>query len=73
MPYLPLLGEGVTVLLQRLVAAAMLVVLASAVGAFLGALGDLYALQPHASVRPIKGYLEATLLVIYVLVTIVVV
>ncbi len=73
LPYLPLLGEGVTLLLQRFVAAAMLVVLASAVGAFLGAFGDLYARQPHASVRPIKGYLQAIVLVIYVLVAIVVV
>ncbi len=73
LPAVPLLSDGFTALLQRFVAAAMLLVFASAVGAFLAALGDLYARMPNASARPIKGYLQAIVLVVYILVTIVVV
>ena len=73
LPLLPLLAEDVATALQRIVSAAMLLVIAAAVGAFLAALGDLYARLPNASARPIKGYLQAIALVVYVLVAIVMV
>jgi miniconductance mechanosensitive channel len=72
-PLVPLLADGVATALQRVVSAAMLIVIATALGAFLAALGDLYARLPNAAARPIKGYLQAIALVVYVLVAIVVV
>ncbi len=73
LPYLPLLPEGVVVGVQRLIAAAMLVVIASAIGAFVAAVGDVYARSPHAHTRPIKGYLQALVLVVYAVIAIVIV
>ena len=73
LPLLPLLPADVATGLQRIVSAAMLLVTAAAIGAFLAALGDLYARLPNAAARPIKGYLQAIALVVYVLVAIVMV
>lgn len=73
LPYLPLLPDGLATLLQRLIAVGVLLVTAGAIGAFLGAVGDVYARSARAAVRPIKGYLQAIVLVVYVLVAIVVV
>jgi miniconductance mechanosensitive channel len=73
LPFVPLLPDGVTSLTQRLVAAAMVLVVASAIGAFLNALGDVYARSPKAAARPIKGYLQGVVLVIYILAAVVMV
>ncbi len=72
LPYLPLLPDDVTVAVQRLIAAGMLLVIAGAVGAFVAAFGDEYAKRPQAAARPIKGYLQAIVLVVYVAIAIVV-
>ncbi len=73
LPSMPLLTEGVTAMAQRLIAAGMLVVIAGAIGSFLAAIGDVYAKTPNAANRPIKGYLQALVLIVYILVVIVVV
>jgi len=73
LPYLPLLPDDITALVQRLISAGMLLVIASAIGAFLAAIGDVYARSASAATRPIKGYLQAIVLVVYIVVAIVVV
>ena len=73
LPYLPLLPDEVTVVVQRLIAAGMLLVIAGAIGAFVAAFGDEYAKRPQAAARPIKGYLQAIVLVVYVAIAIVVI
>ncbi len=72
LPYLPLLPDDVTVAVQRLIAAGMLLVIAGAIGAFVAALGDEYGKRPQAAARPIKGYLQAIVLLVYIVVAIVV-
>lgn len=71
LPYLPLLPDEVTLVVQRLIAAGMLLVIAGAIGAFVAAFGDEYAKRPQAAARPIKGYLQAIVLVVYVAIAIV--
>lgn len=73
LPYLPLLPDDVTVAVQRLIAGGMLLVIAGAIGAFAAALGDEYAKRPQAATRPIKGYLQAIVLLVYVVISIVLV
>jgi len=73
LPYLPLLPDEVAAMLQRLIAAGMLLVIASALGSFMAAIGDEYARRPQAAARPIKGYLQAIVLVVYIAVAVVVV
>lgn len=72
LPYLPLLPEAITLVVQRLIAGGMLLVIAAAIGSFVAAVGDVYARSPHAATRPIKGYLQAIVLVVYIVVAIVV-
>ncbi|MEX2502209.1 MAG: mechanosensitive ion channel domain-containing protein [Trueperaceae bacterium] len=72
-PYLPLLPDGVVTGVQRLIAAGMLLVIGSAIGAFVAAVGDVYGKTSHAHARPIKGYLQAVVLVVYVVIAIVIV
>ncbi len=72
LPYLPLLPDAITMVVQRLIAGGMLLVIAAAIGSFVAAVGDVYARSPHAATRPIKGYLQAIVLVVYIVVAIVV-
>lgn len=71
LPLLPVLPGAVATVAQRGVAVGMLVVLASAIGAFMAAIGDVYEQRPDAHQRPIKGYLQAIVLVAYLLIIIV--
>lgn len=71
LPYVPALPDGVVVVVQRLVSAAMIIVVANAVGAFIRAFGDIYARSPNAASRPIKSYLQGIVLVVYALAAIV--
>ena len=73
LPYLPLLPDEIAAVLQRLIAAGMLLVIASALGSFMAAIGDEYARRPQAAARPIKGYLQAIVLVVYIAVAVIVV
>ncbi|MDZ7801111.1 MAG: mechanosensitive ion channel family protein [Trueperaceae bacterium] len=68
LPLLPVLPGAVATAAQRGVAVGMLAVLASAIGAFLAAIGDVYEQRMDARQRPIKGYLQAMVLVAYLLI-----
>src|SRR5690606_19314894 len=72
LPYLPALPPEAAAWLQRLLAAAMAVVVARALAALVNAFGDVYAQGPHAAERPIKGYLQVIVLVTYGLAVVVV-
>jgi len=65
LPYLPALAPEAAAWLQKLLAAAMVVVVARALSALVNAFGDVYAKGPHAAQRPIKGYLQVIVLIAY--------
>ena len=73
LPYLPALGEGMQTLLGRLIATAMIVVIAQAIASFVTAFGDVYAKTPNAHLRPIKGYLQGVILIVYLMAGIIIV
>ncbi len=73
LPYLPALGEGIETLLRRLIATAMIIVIAQAVSSFVTAFGDVYAKTPNAHLRPIKGYLQGIIIIAYLLAAIIIV
>ena len=72
LPYLPALAPEAAAWLQKLLAAAMVVVVARALSALVNAFGDVYAKGPHAAQRPIKGYLQVIVLIAYGLAVVVV-
>ncbi|HET8985700.1 MAG TPA: mechanosensitive ion channel family protein [Trueperaceae bacterium] len=67
LPYLPALGPGVTVLLQRTIVALIVVVAALAITAFIRAFGDVYEDTPYAATKPIKSYTQALHLIVFAL------
>ncbi len=71
LPYLPALPDPVALGLQRVVAVFMAVAMARAVSALVNAFGDIYARTPQATQRPIKGYLQVVVLVVYIMAAIV--
>jgi miniconductance mechanosensitive channel len=73
MPYLPALPPGVVNLIQKVIIIAIVIVVARAVAALLDAVGRVYARSPQASNRPIKGYLQGAVLVLYIIATVIVV
>lgn len=67
LPYLPALGPGITVLMQRTIVALIVVVAALSLSAFIRAFGDIYEDTPHAATKPIKSYTQALHLIIFAL------
>ena len=67
LPYLPALGPGVTVALQRIIVALIVVVAALAITAFIRAFGDVYEDTPYAATKPIKSYTQALHLIVFAL------
>src|SRR5690606_18456753 len=67
LPYLPALGPGVTVILQRTIVALIVVVAALAITAFIRAFGDVYEDTPYAATKPIKSYTQALHLIVFAL------
>ncbi len=70
--YLPALPTDAAAWLRKLLASALVVLLARALSALVNAFGDVYAQGPHAAERPIKGYLQVIVLVGYLLAAVVV-
>jgi len=66
LPYLPALPLGLVNLIQKVITIAIVIVLARALAALLEAVGRVYSRSPNASNRPIKGYLQAVTLVVYI-------
>lgn len=67
LPYLPALGPGVTVALQRIIVALIVVVAALGITAFIRAFGDVYEHTPYAATKPIKSYTQALHLIVFAL------
>lgn len=67
LPYLPALGPGVTVGLQRTIVALIVVVAALAITAVIRAFGDVYEDTPYATTKPIKSYTQALHLIVFAL------
>jgi len=70
---LPQLNDNVATLVQRVVAALMIVLVARTIAAFLGAANAIYAADPDVEGRSIKGYLQLVALAIYVVAAVLVV
>lgn len=66
LPYIPALAPGLVSFIQKAMTIAIVIVLARATAALLEAVGHVYARSPNASHRPIKGYLQAVTLVVYI-------
>jgi miniconductance mechanosensitive channel len=66
LPYLPRLGDAAVDLATRLLTVGVVVVAASAVAAVIRAVGDAQAAGRDAADRPIHGYLQASVLGVYV-------
>ena len=69
----PGLAADVETFVQRLAAAFIVAVVALTIGAFLSATNDIYRQFEISKSRPIKGYLQVTKIVVYVVGTVVVV
>lgn len=67
LPLLPLLPAGFADFLQRVLSAAIVVVIAWAIAAAIQAFGDLYEKHPKSKERPIKSYLQGLTIVLYAL------
>lgn len=65
--YLPALPDAVVVRLQRLVAVVIVFAVVRGVAALLGAFGDRYSRSARAAERPITGFLQVIVLVLYLL------
>jgi len=63
--FVPDLHETLSVLIQRLTVATMVVVAALSIGAFLTAVNQIYSRNPENRQRPIKGYLQVLKIVLY--------
>lgn len=72
-PYLLVHAPGASVALERVLSAAMILVVARALGAAVNAFGDVYARRPDADQHPIKGYLQGTIIVVYLFAAIVII
>jgi miniconductance mechanosensitive channel len=66
LPYLPRLGDAAIDLATRLLTVGVVVVAASAIAAVIRAVGDAQAAGRDAADRPIHGYLQASVLGVYV-------
>ena len=66
LPYLPALPLGLVNVIQKVITVAIVIVLARAIAALLEGVGRVYARSPNAANRPIKGYLQAVTLVVYI-------
>ncbi len=69
----PGLPEAVSVLIQRVAVAVIVLVIVLAAGALLTALNQIYAQRPEAASRPIKGYLQIVKIFLYIVAVILVV
>jgi miniconductance mechanosensitive channel len=65
-PLVPDLHQTLSVLIQRLAIATMVVVVALSVGALLTAANQIYSRNPEHRDRPIKGYLQVVKIFLYV-------
>jgi miniconductance mechanosensitive channel len=63
--FVPDLHETLSVLIQRLAVATMVLVAALSIGAFLTAVNQIYSRNPENRQRPIKGYLQVLKIVLY--------
>ena len=63
MPFMPGLGGQVNQMIQRLLAAGMVIVAVAVVSGLCTAANTLYAHSPASRIRPIKGYLQVVRLV----------
>lgn len=73
LPWLPVVPAGVGDFVQRVLGAAMAIVLVQALVAFINVIGDVYEKVPDRSRRPIKGYLQGIILVLYLFAAVVVI
>ena len=64
--FIPGLSEGMLALLQNITVAMIVVVLILALGAVLSAVNPIYEQYPISRARPIKGYLQVSKIVLYV-------
>jgi miniconductance mechanosensitive channel len=69
----PDLHQTLSVLIQRVAIATMVVVVALSAGAFLTAVNEIYSRDPENRHRPIKGYLQVVKIVFYVVAALLVV
>ena len=71
--FVPDLHETLSVLIQRVAIATMVLVVALSAGAFLTAINAIYSRDPENRHRPIKGYLQVVKIVFYVVAALLVV
>jgi miniconductance mechanosensitive channel len=70
---IPELDQALSVLIQRVAIATMVVVVALSAGALLTAANEIYSRDPENRSRPIKGYLQVLKIVVYVVAALLVV
>jgi miniconductance mechanosensitive channel len=69
----PGLPDSLSVLIQRLAVAVIVLLIVLASGALLTALNQIYAQRPEAASRPIKGYLQIVKIFLYIVAVILVI
>src|SRR5690554_5035979 len=67
LPLLPVLPAGFADFLQRVLSAAIILIIAAAIAAAIKAFGDVYEKNPKSRERPIKSYLQGVTIILYAL------
>lgn len=73
LPFIPGLPDGLTGVLQRTLAAVAVFIVIRAITDTLNAFGDVYERTSRAKARPIKGYLQAVNLILYLVAAVIIV
>jgi miniconductance mechanosensitive channel len=73
LPFIPGLPDAVTTIVQRVLAVLVIAITARAIADIINAFGDVYAGTARAKERPLKGYLQAIILVLYLVTAVIIV